>query len=97
MKRIREAKKPEGARCFAPGFGHGTVVKEGPEQSLVIWDDEKFHQSTGECYTPNSWFRKEGALPPTQNRSIPKCEECGAGLKDDEEEFGFCAKCLEAD
>lgn len=35
-------KRVDGPRVKAPGFGGGTILKEGPEVSLVQWDDPAF-------------------------------------------------------
>lgn len=103
-----EPKKPEGERCFAPGFGFGTIVKEGPEQSLIVWDDPSFNPSASSgSFTPNSHIKKVVAkdgepsyhhLPVKEKpRAKLRCEACGTALQPEEEEFGFCTPCLETD
>lgn len=58
MKRLvlHEPKhKPvEGPRVTAKGFGGGTIVKDGPEVSLVQWDDPAYTPQ----FVPNKRFRR---------------------------------------
>lgn len=50
-------KKVEGPRVSSRAFGGGTIVKDGPEQSLVLWDDDRFNTFT-ETYIPNTQFKR---------------------------------------
>jgi hypothetical protein len=47
--------QPRGARIFSRQFGWGMIVKEGPEQCEVTWDDESFKSP---MIVPVKWFDK---------------------------------------
>lgn len=49
-------KPVEGPRVTAKGFGGGTIVKDGPEVSLVQWDD--IHAFPHPQFIPNKRFRR---------------------------------------
>lgn len=44
-----------GARIFSRQFGWGMIVKDGPEQCEVVWDDESFKSP---MIVPVKWFDK---------------------------------------
>lgn len=55
----RAKKRPDGIRVWSRSFGGGTMTKEGPEQSEVVWDNTRLANSNGiaSC-VPNSYIDK---------------------------------------